>query len=214
MNMIRIVLADDHRILRQGVKQVLQENEDFQVVGEAATLSELEDCLSSTPCHVLILDLAFPGSVGVEGLRRIRSKFPSLNILILSMYGEDQYAVRCLKAGALGYMTKENASEELLLATSIVARGKRYITSVVADLLASEVTKEDNPSIDQVLSGRELEVLLLIGEGLTPKGIGIRLGLNIKTVSTYRSRILEKTGLNSTADLVKLVMERGLTSNR
>lgn len=209
--MINVALADDHKLFREGLKRLLTEGSgDIKVGGEAASKEELVSLLKSQPFDVLVLDMSMPGTAGLETLRTVKQDFKSLPVLVLSMYPEEQYAVRALKAGANGYMTKECATSQLVEAIKTISQGERYITPTVANLLATEISRNSNGPLHNSLSNRELEVLLLLSDGLAMKEIAEHLSISVKTASTYRTRILEKLALSTNADLVHYVIENRL----
>lgn len=208
--MIRIVLADDHPVVRQGLHRVLEEREDIKVVAEVGTADELTTKLRDTPADVVLLDVAMPGPGVLEILRQLKATHPSLRCLVLSMYAEEQYAVRALKAGAAGYLTKDRPPEELIAAVQKVCRGGVHVSPTLAERLARGLAAGSERSPHEALSDREFEVLKQIAAGDSVKAIGARLGLSPKTVSTYRARILEKLGLKTNADLVRYALEHRL----
>lgn len=208
--MIRVLLADDHPVLRQGLARLLLDHPDLRVVGEAGTADELFALLPDGGADVVVLDVSMPGPGVGEVLRRLAANHPRVRVLVLSGHAEEQYAVRVLKAGAAGYLTKERSAEDLVTAVRRVAQGGRYVSQTLAERLASELGQSDSAAPHEQLSSREFAVLQGIAAGLTLKEIAARLALSPKTVSTYRARILAKLGLSSTADLVRYVVERGL----
>jgi two-component system invasion response regulator UvrY len=199
--MIKILIADDHTIVREGLKQILAETSDIVVSGEASTGQDTLRKVRSRHYDVVILDISLPGISGLDVLKQIKSLKPGLPVLILSMYPEEQYAVRTLRAGAAGYLTKESASFELIRAIREVAKGKKYITISLAEKIAlSWETSGDRP-LHEALSDREYQVLCLIASGKTVKEISRSLSLSVKTVSTHRSRLLKKMDLKNNAQL-------------
>lgn len=209
--MIRVVIADDHAILRQGVRQILLAQSDMQVVGEAANGAEVLQRVRLENCDVLVLDIAMPGRNGIDTLKQIKDEYPKLPVLVLSMYPEDQYAIRALKAGAAGYLTKLAAAEQLVVAVRQVAQGKRYITAELADSLAATVSDRNHgvPSHD-ILSDREFQTLKQIAEGWTLAQIGDAFAVSPKTVSVYRARLLAKLRLATNAQLTRYALEHQL----
>jgi len=209
--MIRITLADDHTVVRSGLKLVIGECSDLEVVGEAATGDELLAMLRERPVDVVVLDISMPGPGLLEMLRRITQCRPAPKVLILSTHPEEQYALRALQAGADGYLTKDNSAEELAHAIRRVHRTGKYISDSLATRIALEAFE---PSGEQpphaALSRREFQILQLIGAGRSVKEIGEELHLSPKTVSTYRARILEKMGLESTASIIRYAVQAGL----
>jgi len=209
--MIRVALADDHRIVREGLRRLLAAAADVNVVGEVGSGDELLAFLSREPADVLVLDVSMPRTSFTSLLGALREAHPRLRIVVLSAHAETEYAVRALREGAAGYLTKERSSEELVEAVRRVARGARYVTPSVAELLAEDVAGEREDDAG-VLSDRELEVLRLIGAGRSVKEIAAQLRLSPKTVSTYRTRMLEKLSLKTTADLIRFALARGLAA--
>ena len=208
--MIRILIADDHAIVRQGLKQIVEESGEMQVVAEAANGVEALQKMRETSCDVVLLDISMPGKSGIDVLKQIKEEKPKLPVLILSIYPEDQYAVRLIKAGAAGYMTKESAPAEVVEAVRRVAGGKKFISPSVAEMLANEIGLADEKSPHETLSDRELQIFLLLANAKTVSGIAEALSLSVKTVSTYRSRILEKMHLRNNAELMHYAIERRL----
>ena len=208
--MIRIAIADDHMMVRQGLRQILLAQADFEVVGEAANYAEVMQIVRHTPCDVLVLDVAMPGKNGIETLKQVKRELPKLPVLMLSMYPEDQYAVRALKAGASGYLTKMSAAEQLVGALRQVARGRKYITPELAESLAESIGGETDIPAHELLSDREFQALRLITAGRTLTQIGEELSLSPKTVSVYRARLLAKLQLANNAELTRYAIENGL----
>jgi DNA-binding NarL/FixJ family response regulator len=204
--MIRVLLADDHSIVRDGLKRILAATPDLQVTGEAAGGDEALALIKANDYDVVMLDMSMPGISGIDLIKRLKLERPKLKILVLSMHGESQYAARALKAGAAGYLNKDSASEALLGALRKVAAGGVHIGDAAA---ASLLQAGDKPPHES-LSDREFDVMRLLVEGLGPTEIGERLHLSVKTVSTHKTRILDKLGLGSTAELVRYAMEHRL----
>jgi DNA-binding NarL/FixJ family response regulator len=202
---IRILIADDHKIVRDGLKRILAAAGDIEVAGEAPGGDEALALVRANDYDVALVDMSMPGLSGIDLVKRLRAEKPRLRLLVLSMHGEHQYAARALKAGAQGYLTKDSASEQLLGAIRKVAAGGVHISEAAA---ASLVSQQKSPH--EALSDREFEVMRLLVEGLSPTDIGERLHLSVKTVSTHKSRILEKLSLGSTAELVRYAMEHKL----
>ena len=203
--MIRVLLADDHKIVRDGLKRILAATTDVQVSGEAAGGDEALALVKAQDFDVAMLDMSMPGLSGLDLIKRLRIEKPKLRILVLSMHGEHQYAARVLKAGAAGYLNKDSAAELLLSAIRKIAAGGMHIPEAAAAGLISA----DKPA-HELLSDREFEVLRLLVEGLGPTDIAERLHLSVKTVSTHKTRILEKLNLGSTAELVRYALEQKL----
>ena len=209
--MIRVALADDHAVVRRGVRQILGDAGDIEVIGEARDYGELSTLLRDHPCDVLLLDISMPGKNGIDVLKALRERLPKLQVLILSMFPEDQYAVRALKAGAAGYVSKEAAPEKLVDAIRLAARGKKYITPEVAQALAMQLDGGEAPeNPHEILSDREYETLRLIASGKKLSEIAAIMSLSPKTVSVYRARLLEKMKLRTNADLTHYAVKHGL----
>ena len=207
---LRILIVDDHPIMRQGIRQTLADETDIGEIGEAATPQEALDLVRQREWDVVILDIGLPGRGGLQLLKDIKHDVPRLPVLILSMHSEDQYAVRAVRAGAAGYLTKEAATEKLLDAVRKVASGGRYISEELADRLATELTVDATKPLHASLSDREFDVLRLIASGQTVGEIAGRLSLSVKTVSTYRARILEKMRLKNNAELMQYALTNHL----
>jgi two-component system invasion response regulator UvrY len=203
--MIRLAIADDHPIVRQGLRRIASDDAGITVTGEAATASELFRLLGATPADVVLLDVSMPGATFVETLRELREKHPSVKVLVLSAHPEDQWAMRALRAGAAGYLTKDHSPEQLVQAVRKVARGGKYVSESMAEKLAGMLDDGAARAPHERLSDREFEVLRALGSGLMVKEVAAQLRLSAKTVSTYRARVLEKMGLESKADLVRYV---------
>ena len=203
--MIRVLLADDHKIVRDGLKRILAATADIEVVAEAADGDEVVRLVKAGDYDIAVVDMSMPGLSGVALIKRLREEKPKLRILVLSMHGESQYAARALKAGASGYLNKDSAAEQLVGAIRKIAAGGVHIGEAAA---ASLVASDKSPH--ETLSDREFEVLRLLVEGLGPTEIGERLHLSVKTVSTHKTRILEKLKLGSTAELVRYALEHKL----
>jgi DNA-binding NarL/FixJ family response regulator len=208
--MIRLAIADDHPIVRQGLRRIVSEGAGISVVGEASTAAELFRLLAGAAVDVVLLDVSMPGSTFVETLKDLREKHPSVKVLVLSVHPEDQWAVRALRAGAAGYLTKDHSPEQLVEAVRRVARGGKYVSEVLAEKLAGLVDNGRTGAPHERLSDREFEVLRALGSGMAVKEVAEQLKLSAKTVSTYRARLLEKMGLKSRADLVRYVVEHDL----
>ena len=203
--MTRLLLADDHKIVRDGLKRILAGTSDLQVAGEAGDGDELLRLVKAGDYDIAVVDMSMPGLSGVALIKRLRDEKPKLRILVLSMHGESQYAARALKAGAAGYLNKDSAAEQLVSVLRKIAAGGVHIGEAAA---ASLVAAEKAPH--EALSDREFEVLRLLVDGLGPTEIGQRLHLSVKTVSTHKTRILEKLNLGSTAELVRYALEHKL----
>ncbi len=208
--MIRVVVADDHAVVRKGLTQILSDTENIRVVGEAANAAEAFRLLGQTPCDVLLMDVSMPGKNGIEALKAIKDEYPHLRVLILSMYPEDQFGVRALKAGAAGYLTKDSAPEKLIEAVERIVSGKRYITAELAELLAESMGPGSDIPPHQMLSDREFQTLRLIASGKKLSEIANLLALSPKTVSVYRTRMLEKMRLTNNAELTHYAIKHRL----
>lgn len=201
INNLSILLADDHKILRQGLKKILDERFKNSHYGEASNSEEVINLLNEKKWDIALLDLNMPGKSGLEILKDIKALRPEIPVLILSMYPEEQFALRVIKSGASGYLTKDSAPEELVQAVNKILEGRKYFTQSLAELLASEVKKPDAEYPHQLLSDREYEIFLMIASGKTVSQIGRELSLSPKTVSTHRAHILQKTKLKNNADM-------------
>jgi len=208
--MIRVLIADDHGIVRKGLIQIVLESPGIIVAGEASSGQEALDLAFSQEFDVVVLDIAMPGRGGLDILKSLKAERPNLKIIMLSMYSEEQYAIRSLRDGASAYITKSNATEELVKAIQIVAGGKRFITPSVADRLATFIEEDGKHLPHENLSDRELQVLVMIGSGKSVSDIATELTLSIKTVSTYRARLLEKMGIETNAQLIKYTIQHHL----
>lgn len=210
--MLKILLADDHRIFREGLKRILEERPGFVVAGEAEDGPQALDEAQRGDYDLMLLDISLPGMDGLEVLKQLRGGTSRLPVLILSMYPEEQYALRGLKAGADGYLAKESASEELVKAIEEVREGGKYITASIAERLATEVAGgiEKGEVLHEALSDREFQVMCLIGSGKRITDIAGELSLSVKTIWTYRSRILEKMGLRNNAEIIRYAIEKDL----
>ncbi|MCW8918784.1 MAG: response regulator transcription factor [Gammaproteobacteria bacterium] len=209
--MIRIIIADDHAIVRRGVRLILEEAGDMAVIAEAENGAQVLAQLRRETVDVLLLDIAMPGANGFEVLQRLQCEFPTVAVLILSMYPEEQYALRLLKAGAAGYLTKESAPNLLAQAVREVAAGRRFIGQRVAELLADRLSGgERDDALHLRLSDREYQVLCRIASGRTPTQIAEEMALSVRTVSTYRSRILAKMRMKTNAELTHYALKHDL----
>lgn len=208
--MIRLAIADDHPIVREGLRRIATDDAGISVAGEASTADELFRLLGAKPVDVVLLDVSMPGSAFVETLRDLRQRHPSVKVLVLSVHPEDQWALRALRAGAAGYLTKDHSPEQLIAAIRRVARGGKYVSETLAEKLAGLVDNGGAHAPHERLSDREFEVLRALGGGMRVKDVAEQLHLSPKTVSTYRVRLLEKMGLSSEADLVRYAMEHDL----
>ncbi len=208
--MIRILIADDHPIVREGLRRIVSLESEVTVVGEAGTAAEMFTMLGEVPVDVILLDVSMPGSSFLETLKAIREQHPSVKILVLSVHPEDQWAVRALRGGAAGYLTKDHSPEQLVGAVRRVHRGGRYVSPTLAEHLAAELDQGTDGAPHHRLSDREFEVLCALGSGQSVKDASEKLGLSPKTVSTYRARLMEKMRVSSTAELVRYAAQYGL----
>lgn len=211
--MINVAIVDDHALVRTGLRQFLSEETDLRVIAEAASGREAIDLVRLQPdLDVLILDLSMPGQSGLDALAMIRAKAPDLAILILSGFPEEHYAMNLIRQGASGYLNKECDPAEIVRAIRTVAQGRRYITPSVAELLADQLNRKDSGPLHEQLSEREFQVFLRLAKGDTVGQIAEALSLSVKTVSTYRTRLMEKLALQSNSDLTYYALKNGLIS--
>ncbi len=210
--MTKVLIADDHPILREGLKRILETADDLQVVAEATTGPETLDRTRTSRPDVVLLDVSMPGRDGLEVARDLKRLDRNLRILILTVHPEDHFAVRCLKEGADGYMTKDTAPEQLVQAIRRLQRGGKYISPSLAERLALNLCEGVGGAAHEALSERELQVMRRIGAGRTVGEVAAELHLSVKTVSTYRARILEKMNLRTTAEMIRYAVEVGLTA--
>jgi two-component system invasion response regulator UvrY len=208
--MTRILLVDDHPVVRQGIKQVLAEAFHPALVGEAANAEEGMNEIRNTEWDVMVLDLTLPGASGLDLLKDLRRERPTLPVLILSMHPPDQFARRAMNAGASGYLTKDSPPTELVKAVGEVIAGRRYLNPAVIEELVANLQPERGQRPHEVLSDREYQVLRMIASGLTVSQVAARLSLSVKTVSTYRARVLEKMHMKTTAELMHYGIQRNL----
>jgi two-component system invasion response regulator UvrY len=208
--MIRVLIADDHAIVRKGLVQIASESREIEMRGEASEYSSLMKLMKEEPCDVLLLDISMPGKNGIDVLKIVREQYPKAHVLILSMYPEDQYAIRALKAGAAGYLTKDSAPERLVEAILSVSKGKKYITPKVAEMLATHLVTDTDGAPHELLSDREFQTMRLIASGRQLSQIADELSLSPKTVSVYRARVLEKMQLKNNAEITHYAIKHGL----
>jgi DNA-binding NarL/FixJ family response regulator len=207
--MIKVIVVDDHPVVRRGLKQIIEDEPDMQVAGEAKNAEEFFSLLRKVNCTLVLLDISLPDKSGFDVLKQLRYELPRLPVLILSIHPEDQYAVRFIKAGASGYLMKEGAPEELVKAIRKVNAGGKYVSASLAEKLVSHLDASDKPPHEN-LSDREYQILCLIAGGKSLKGIADELCISEKTVSTYRSRILEKMKMSTNADLTRYALDHHL----
>jgi DNA-binding NarL/FixJ family response regulator len=208
--MIKVLIADDHQMFRDGLRRVLEDDKTLEVVAEAEDGPDTLDQSKKFRPDVVLLDVVMPGRDSLEIVEELKRADPSVRILMLTAHAEDQYALRCLRAGADGYMTKINAGTELIAAIRRIHGGGKYISAALAELLAQNIGRNSDKLPHETLSDREFQVLRMIGDGKTVSEIGNELHLSVKTVSTYRTRILEKTQLRNNAEIMRYVLDNGL----
>lgn len=209
--MIEILIVDDHSVVRAGLRQIIASCPDMSVVDELADSQDVLSKIRKRKYSVVILDISLPGKNGLEVLKEIKNEFPKLPVIILSMYPEDQYAIRALRSGAAGYVSKDTAPEELITALRTVAAGRKYVSRVLAEKLAFNLDVDAKKELHETLSDREYQVLCMIASGKTISEIADNLSLSVKTVSTYRCRILDKMQLKNNAELTNYAVKNHLT---
>jgi DNA-binding NarL/FixJ family response regulator len=210
--MIKVLIADDHSVVRRGIKQILSEENDMKVTGEARNSQEVIEKISKEKFDVLVLDITMPGKSGLEVLNDIKKLQPNTPILILSMHPEEQFAIRALRSGASGYLTKDSAPEELVIAVKKIHGGGKYVSDSLAEVLAFDLEERGKGRVvtHENLSDREFQVMCLIAAGKSVKEIAKELFLSVKTISTYRSRILEKMKMKSNSELTYYAIQNKL----
>ncbi len=208
--MIKIGIVDDHAVVRAGLREYFSEHVDLRVAGEAANGREAIDLIRTTEIDVLVMDLSMPGQSGIDALAMIRAKSPDVGILILSGYPEEHYAMNLIRQGASGYLNKECDPAEIVKAIRVVALGRRYITPAVAELLARQLDRKDDAAPHEQLSEREFQVFLKLAKGEAVGSIGSALSLSVKTISTYRTRLMEKMNLATNSDLTYYALKNRL----
>lgn len=206
----RVILCDDHALIRRGIRDTLADAHDIEVVGEAGDYPELRGMLRSTPCDVLVLDINMPGRSGLDVLQVLKDEGNPIKVLVVSMHPEDQYAIRALRAGAYGYVNKGGDTQLLVSAVRMVAQGRKYITPEIAQMLAESLTQPTVAVAHEKLSDRELQTMVLIASGKRLSDIATELTLSPKTVSVYRARVLEKLGLSNNSELTVYAIRNGL----
>jgi DNA-binding NarL/FixJ family response regulator len=207
---IRILIADDHEMFREGIKRICEDNPDIAVAGEAGNGNEVLDKITEEDFDLLLLDIAMPGLNGLDTLKQLKTLKPRLPVLVLSMYPEDEYAIRAIKAGAAGYLTKGKASRELMEAIKKISSGGNYIDATVAEKLIFDTKPAQSKPPHETLSDREYQIFSLIVRGKKVGEIADELSLSVKTVSTYKVRILDKMEMKSTAELVRYAIDHEL----
>ncbi len=208
--MTKVLIADDHAVVRAGLRELLLQRGSFSVVGEASDGDQLLKIAGEVPADVLLLDVSMPGPPFLDVLQRVRTQYPQLRVLVLTMHPEDQFAVRALRAGASGYLTKDRTPAELVDAVTRIARGGRYISATLAERLSWALDGDFRAAPHDVLSDREMQVLLLLGAGHSVKEASETLRLSMKTVSTFRKRMMKKMSFMTNADAVQYVVRQGL----
>ena len=209
-NKIKIIIADDHAIVREGLKQIVAEEKDMLVCGEAENASDLMELLNKEQWSIVVLDINMPGKSGLEALKDIKQIYPNLPVLILSMFSEDQYGLRAIKAGASGYLKKVSAPTELVIAIRKIVSGRKYINASLAEKLAENLGSGNNIFLHDKLSDREYQIMCNIALGKSAEEIAVELALSINTVYTYRNRILEKMSMKSNVELTQYAVQNKL----
>jgi DNA-binding NarL/FixJ family response regulator len=208
--MLKILIADDHAIVREGLKQILMDVPDLVVAGEAASGNQVLEMVRKETWDLVLLDITMPGLNGLDTLKQLKKEKPDLPVLMLSMYPEEQYAIRTIKAGVSGYLTKESAPKELITAIRKVAQGGKYISASLSEKLATYLETDADKPLHEQLSDREYQVVLMIAAGKTVGQIADDLALSVKTISTNRTRALRKMGMNNNSELTYYAMKHGL----
>ena len=208
--MIRVILCDDHALIRRGIRDTLSDASDIEVVGEAGDYAELRTLLRQTTCDVLVLDINMPGRSGLDVLHVLKDEGTAMKVLIVSMYPEDQYAIRALRAGAFGYVNKGGDPQQLVQAVRTVSQGRKFVTPDIAQMLVESLTTPEVAHAHEKLSDRELQTLVMIASGKRLSDIAGELTLSPKTVSVYRARVLEKLGLANNSELTVYAIRNGL----
>ena len=208
--MIKILVADDHALVREGLKQILSDIEDIGSIDEASTGEEVISRVNETEYDIVLLDISMPGRSGIEILKQVKELKPEQNVLILSMHPEEQYAIRCFKSGASGYVTKDTSPAELISAIRQVYAGQKYVSATLAQNLAAYIQVDSDKPLHEQLSDREYEVLRMFASGIGNKDIAEQLSLSAKTISTYRARILDKLDLKTNAEITQYAIQNDL----
>jgi len=209
--MTRIFIVDDHVLIREGFKKILCTESDLTVIGEAQSGSEALEKLDKDKCDVLILDISLPDKSGLDVLKEVKARHPNIHVIMLSIYPEERYAIRTLIDGAVGYVTKNSAADEIMLAIRTVMAGKKFVSPALIQELADYLQTDSKQPSHERLSDREFQVLIFIGSGLTVSQIAVKLNLSVSTVNTYRTHILEKMNLKTNVELVRYVIENHLS---
>lgn len=210
--MKRILLVDDHSIVRQGLKNLIELEDTLEVTGEAASGVEALKLVRNNQYDIVVLDISMPDKNGVDTLHDLKHIAPNLPVLILSGYAEEQYALNLMRSGCKGYLSKDSDSDEIIRAIKTIANGKRYISSELADLMSNELSHPSEKQLHETLSDREFQVFFKLAGGLSPTEIAAELNISIKTVSTYRTRVLEKMSLKTNADLTYYAIKNSLVN--
>jgi two-component system invasion response regulator UvrY len=210
--MIKVIIADDHPVVRRGLKQILADELDITVVGEANNTQELLKLLCDQHCDVVVLDITMPGRDGLEALKELRHERPKLPVLILSIHPEDQFGLRVLRAGAAGYMNKETAPDELVKAIRKVFVGGKYLSSTLAEKIAFDLDHDTTKAPHEILSDREYTVMCLLASGKTVGEVSRELSLSVKTISTHRARIMDKMKMKTNAELTHYAIKNRLVN--
>jgi two-component system, NarL family, invasion response regulator UvrY len=208
--MIKVILCDDHALIRRGIRDTLCDASDIEVVGEAGDYGELRSLMRETTCDVLVLDINLPGRSGLDVLHVLKDEGSSVRVLVVSMYPEDQYAIRALRAGAYGYVNKGGDPATIVAAVRTVAQGRKYVTPEMAQMLVESLTTPAAENAHEKLSDRELQTLVMIASGKRLSDIAVELNLSPKTVSVYRARVLEKLSLGNNSELTVYAIRNGL----
>jgi DNA-binding NarL/FixJ family response regulator len=208
--MIKVCVIDDHAVVREGLKRIISENPGMAVTAEAGDGHEALKVIQNQPCDVVLLDITMPNKSGLDVLKELHANSPRLPVLVLSMHAEDQYAVRVLRAGAAGYLTKESAPAKLVQAIRKVVRGGKYVSQTLAEKLVYDLDGDSSKAPHEALSDREYQVLCMIASGKTVTDIAEELALSVKTISTYRVRILEKLNMKNNAELTRYAIKESL----
>jgi two-component system invasion response regulator UvrY len=208
--MVNVFIADDHALIREGLKKTLKGEPDLVVTGEASNAHELLQALRQQPVDVILLDISMPGESGLDALKELKQQYPHLPVLILSVHPEHRFAVRALKAGAAGYVTKDTAVEELVQAIRKIVTGGKYVSVSLAEKLVEELESKGDKLPHENLSDREFQVMRMLAAGKTRNEIADELSISLSTVNTYRNRILEKMRMQNNADLTRYAIEHGL----
>jgi two-component system, NarL family, invasion response regulator UvrY len=210
--MKNILIVDDHSVMREGIKQILEDELINVTFGEAGNAAEALELISGKPWDAVILDIELPGRSGLDALKEIRQQKPEIPVLVYSMHAEEQFAVRALRSGAWGYLSKADVSGQLVVAIRQLLSGRKYLSESVVDKMATELDVLADKPLHETLSNREFQTLLMLASGKTTTAIAEELSLGISTISTYRARILEKMGMKSNSDIIHYVIEHHLTA--